>query len=106
MGLGERIAAGGGGSGRTVRYTPRRSVFAGPKTATSPEYVPPKRPAVFAVIVRVAGVVPLKGVTDNHDPETVLARAVKSAGCPLLVRVTVLELWIGPPPDGCEKTML
>ena len=55
---------------------------------------------MFAVTVRVAGVVPLDGVTENHGAPVVLTAVVKAAGCPLLVSVSVRGSGGVPPGDG------
>src|ERR1039457_3091926 len=88
----------GGEDEEIDRVTGTCTILAGPWIARSPKYMPPLRPEGFAITVRVAGVVPLLGTTDNHcPPELVLAITVKAAGCPLLVSASVFVPSNGAP---------
>ena len=58
--------------------------------ATFPEYVPVPSPAGLAEMLRLAGVVPLLGLTDSHlPPEVVVAEALNVRAVPLLSTATL-----------------
>src|ERR1035441_2323577 len=69
-------------------------------SVTMPWEVAPARPAVAAEIVRVAGVVPLPGLTESQlPPEVVDATAVKLKAAPMLVTLTDRLAGAAPPTD-------
>lgn len=64
----------------------------------APLYAPGVRPAGFTFAVRVTGVVPVVGATDNQLPPVVVdAAAAKLRANPLLPSATVFDAGVAPP---------